>query len=167
MHLESESIAILNGFGGKSEVHRRYFSQRSSAVLTVIFSCNFLLCYPAQSTSQENDGSAPSGTALSKSTQCTETIGSIIKSNCQPYNNREKYPNIANTTVSAISETKQLTSDFQCKLKLLCCAGSIRPLGVTLNVPDNDPKMHIPLLEGLVVNFMVSGLRGTALLFNS
>jgi hypothetical protein len=41
---------------------------------------------------------------------------------------------------------------------ILCYAGTIYPLNAEY-VPDNDSKMHIPLGEGLVVNFMVSGLR--------
>jgi hypothetical protein len=45
---------------------------------------------------------------------------------------------------------------------ILCFAGNINARNVEF-VPDSDRKMHIRLLEGLLVNFMVSGLRGGAI----
>jgi len=46
---------------------------------------------------------------------------------------------------------------------ILCSAGTMSPLSEIWGIPDVDPKMHIPLVEGLVANFTVAGLRGTSI----
>jgi hypothetical protein len=46
------------------------------------------------------------------------------------------------------------------KGNILCVAGNMCALNA-IHVTDSDPKMHIPLLDGLAINFIVSGLRGS------